>query len=124
MEHELSAYYDITHGVGLAILTPRWMMHVLNEETLPYFVRFGKNVWGLTGEDEVVAIGGIQKLYEFFVACDIPMTLPQVGIDASKLAGMATQAVKHSAIATRAFVPLKEADVLAIFEASMEEMVF
>lgn len=25
MEHELSAYYDITHGVGLAILTPRWM---------------------------------------------------------------------------------------------------
>lgn len=25
MEHELSAYYDLTHGVGLAILTPRWM---------------------------------------------------------------------------------------------------
>ncbi len=24
MEHELSAYYDITHGVGLAILTTRW----------------------------------------------------------------------------------------------------
>lgn len=124
MEHELSAYYDITHGVGLAILTPRWMMHVLNEETLPYFVRFGKNVWGLTGEDEVVAIGGIQKLYEFFVDCDIPMTLPQVGIDGSKLAEMATQAVKHSTIATRAFVPLKEADVLEIFEASMQEMVF
>lgn len=25
IEHELSAYYDITHGVGLAIITPRWM---------------------------------------------------------------------------------------------------
>ena len=24
MEHELSAFYDITHGLGLAILTPRW----------------------------------------------------------------------------------------------------
>ena len=24
MEHELSAYYDITHGHGIAILTPRW----------------------------------------------------------------------------------------------------
>ena len=23
MEHELSAFYDITHGIGLAILTPR-----------------------------------------------------------------------------------------------------
>lgn len=124
MEHELSAYYDITHGVGLAILTPRWMKHVLNEETLPYFVRFGKNVWGLTGEERDVALGGIQKLYEFFKACDIPMTLPEVGIDASKLDEMAQQAVKHSAIATKAFVPLEKADVLAIFEASMEEMTF
>lgn len=25
MEHELSAFYDITHGEGLAILTPAWM---------------------------------------------------------------------------------------------------
>ena len=24
IEHELSAFYDITHGVGPAILTPRW----------------------------------------------------------------------------------------------------
>ena len=24
MEHQLSAFYDITHGVGLAILTPAW----------------------------------------------------------------------------------------------------
>lgn len=124
MEHELSAYYDITHGVGLAILTPRWMLHVLNDETLPYFVRFGKNVWGLDGEDETVARGGIQKLYEFFKACDIPMTLPEVGIDESKLAEMAEQAVKHSVIATDAFVPLQREDVLAIFEASMEELVF
>lgn len=34
MEHELSAYYDITHGVGLAILTPRWMRYILNEHTV------------------------------------------------------------------------------------------
>ena len=26
MEHELSAFFDITHGVGLAILTPTWKM--------------------------------------------------------------------------------------------------
>lgn len=124
MEHELSAYYDITHGVGLAILTPRWMNHVLNAETLPYFVRFGKNVWGLTGDDETVARASIQKLYEFFKACEIPMTLPEVGIDDSKLAEMAEQAVKHSAIATDAFVPLQKEDVLAIFKASMAEMKF
>ena len=31
--HELSAFYDITQRVGLAILTPRWMNYVLSEQT-------------------------------------------------------------------------------------------
>ena len=30
MEHELSAYYDITHGHGLAIVTPRWLKYILD----------------------------------------------------------------------------------------------
>ncbi|MFA6769519.1 MAG: iron-containing alcohol dehydrogenase, partial [Parabacteroides sp.] len=34
MEHELSAIYDITHGLGLAILTPRWMEYCLDETTV------------------------------------------------------------------------------------------
>ncbi len=32
MEHELSAWYDITHGVGLAILTPNWMRWCLETD--------------------------------------------------------------------------------------------
>lgn len=47
IEHQLSAVYDITHGVGLAILTPNWMTYVLNETTLPRFVTYGVNVWGM-----------------------------------------------------------------------------
>ena len=31
MEHELSAYYDITHGHGLAILAPRWLEYILDD---------------------------------------------------------------------------------------------
>ena len=46
-EHQLSAYYDITHGVGLAILTPHWMEYVLNEETVDKFKDYGVNVWGI-----------------------------------------------------------------------------
>lgn len=33
MEHELSAICDITHGLGLAILTPHWMEYTLDEST-------------------------------------------------------------------------------------------
>ena len=45
MEHELSAFYDITHGIGLAILTPRWMNYVLSEQTVGKFAQFARNVW-------------------------------------------------------------------------------
>ena len=41
MEHELSAFYDITHGVCLAILTPHWMKYALNYNTLNKFVEYG-----------------------------------------------------------------------------------
>ena len=47
MEHALSAYYDITHGEGLAILTPRWMKHILSDRTVDRFVKYGVNVFGL-----------------------------------------------------------------------------
>lgn len=47
MEHQLSAYYDVTHGVGLAILTPHWMRHILSDRTVDLFVEYGVNVWGI-----------------------------------------------------------------------------
>ena len=47
MEHQLSAYYDITHGLGLAILTPRWMEYCLDETTVSKFRQFGVNVFGI-----------------------------------------------------------------------------
>lgn len=121
MEHELSAFYDITHGIGLAILTPRWMLHVLNEETAPKFARFAREVFGVQeAVPELAARMGIQKLYDFFSSCDIPMTLPEVGIaDDTHFAEMAAQAVQFSSIATNAYVPLQEEDVIAIYQDSL-----
>lgn len=120
MEHELSAFYDITHGVGLAILTPRWMAYILSDETVDKFAQFAGNVWGIKEADRYVAAKkGIQALYDYFEACGIPMTLPEVGINAEKFAEMAKQAVAHSTIAENAYVPLQEADVVAIYEACL-----
>ena len=48
MEHELSAYYDITHGHGLAILTPRWLKYILDETTAPAVSRLGTKVFGIS----------------------------------------------------------------------------
>ncbi len=125
MEHELSAFYDITHGIGLAILTPRWMNYVLSEQTVAKFAQFAHNVWGIIEKDPMLAAKkGIQATYDFFKACDIPMTLPAVGIDEEKFEEMAKQAVAHSTIKTDAFVPLTESDVEAIYRDCLTESRF
>lgn len=118
MEHELSAYYDITHGVGLAILTPHWMQRVLSDDTLAKFVQYGKNVFGLTGDDREIAERAIEKTSEFFRSTDIPMHLKEVGIDETHLAEMAAQAVKHGNF-PNAYVPLTEEDIEAIYRAAL-----
>jgi len=68
MEHELSAIYDITHGLGLAILTPRWLEYCLDENTVGKYYQFGTNVFGIDPKIEpmTVARKSIDMLSEFF----------------------------------------------------------
>lgn len=125
IEHELSAFYDITHGVGLAILTPRWMEYALNDETVAKFAQFAWNVWKVEERVPMLAARiGIQKTYDYFKSCDIPMTLPEVGINEEKFAIMAQQAVDHNAIKTAAYVPMDVKDVESILEACLTESSF
>ena len=93
MEHELSAFYDITHGVGLAILTPFWMEYVLNEDTVWRFVEYGKNVWGiLEGSDMEIAKEAIAKTKAFFASIGLPSSLHEIGIDETHFDVMAQKA--------------------------------
>ncbi|MBE5951719.1 MAG: iron-containing alcohol dehydrogenase [Lachnospiraceae bacterium] len=119
VEHELSAFYDITHGVGLAIVTPRWMRYILNEDTAPKFAAYARNVWGIQETDTMkCAAMGIDATEEFFKNCGIPMTLREVGIDDSKLSVMAADAVKFGGL-SNAYVPLDEKDVEEILRMSL-----
>lgn len=120
MEHELSAFYDITHGVGLAILTPRWMRHILNEETVDKFVEYAINVWGLNSNKEryELANEAIDCTEQFFRECNIPMSLSELGIDESKFDIMAEKAVKYGDL-SNAYVPLDKEDVKNIFMACL-----
>lgn len=127
IEHELSAYYDITHGVGLAILTPRWMKFCIDTDpsTHAKFATYARNVWGLTdGTNEELAHAAVEKTYTFFKEqMEIPMTLPEVGIKTTELVEeMSEHAVTNGALTDGPFVALSVADVAAIITASFEEM--
>ena len=120
MEHELSAYYDITHGVGLAILTPRWMRYILEKDpsTISRFERFARNVWGLQGQGKQLALDGINALENFFKENGIPMSLSEVNIDETYFKQMAEHANRNDRLA-KAYVPLTPQDIIEIYKACL-----
>ena len=121
MEHELSAFYDITHGIGLAILEPRWMRHVLNESTVSRFAHYGKAVWDINPNqtDQKIAEQAIQETENWFRSLDIPMTLTELGIGTESFENMAQHCVDHEMV-NMAWIPLKKDDIISIFQASLK----
>lgn len=118
MEHELSAFYDITHGVGLAILTPRWMRHILRKDptSLFRFVRFAKEVMGLKGTDDMaLALAGIDALETYFKSTGIPMTLTELHIGPEHFEEMAAHA-NAGGYLKDSFVALTNEDIVQIYK--------
>lgn len=116
MEHELSAIYDITHGLGLAILTPRWMEYCLDETTVSKYVQFGVNVFGIDSSLAPMEIAreSIRRLSAFFFSTlGLKSTLTEAGISKDDFPVMARKACGGKVIP--GFKPLEQKDIEAIF---------
>lgn len=120
IEHALSAYYDITHGEGLAIITPRWMKHILNDKTVERFYKYGVNVFGIAPSEDkfAVANAAIEATYNFFKSIGIPMSLREVGIDEKRIGEMARHIAENEGL-ENAYAPLTEKDIEEILMASL-----
>ena len=89
IEHALSAYFDITHGAGLAIIAPRWMKEILSEKTLNRFVKLGKELFNIEVNNTSDALKVIEAFYNFFESIGIPMHLGLLGVEEEKIEEMA-----------------------------------
>lgn len=117
MEHELSAFYDITHGLGLAILTPRWMEYCLDESTVDKYVQFAVNVFGVDppGDKMEIAHKGIELMADFFFnTLGLKSNFTDVGIKAEDFSEMARKACCGDVI--QGFKPLAQADIEKIYQ--------
>ncbi|MCI8829271.1 MAG: iron-containing alcohol dehydrogenase [Ruminiclostridium sp.] len=82
IEHQLGAYYDCAHGMGLAAVSPAYY-RLICPYGLPKFKRFAVNVWGVdpTGKsDQAVALEGIDALAAFIRDSRMTPTLRALGI--------------------------------------------
>ena len=117
MEHQLSAYYDVTHGHGLAILTPVWMRYILNEKTVDMFADFGKNVFGIdAGLDAMeIADKAITMTKAVFDEMGLSDSLRSIGIkDKTNFEAMAQKAAAEGL--DNCQIPLYKEDVMKIYD--------
>ncbi|QGU00241.1 NADH-dependent butanol dehydrogenase A [Candidatus Syntrophocurvum alkaliphilum] len=115
IEHEVSAIYDMTHGLGLAILTPYWMEYVLDDSTVEKLADYARNVWGVSGQDNYeVAREGIRNTQEFFKSLGLSTTLKEEGVKEESLETMAKKATEYGPLGN--FKKLETSDVLEILK--------
>ncbi len=121
IEHELSAFYDVAHGAGLAVLFPAWMRYVYKRH-LPRFVQFAVRVWDVDqsfADPEGTALEGIRRMRDFFVSIGMPVTLDGLGIGRERFDEMATKSQRYGALGQ--YVRIEKQDVLAIFNLALEK---
>lgn len=117
MEHELSAVYDITHGLGLAILTPRWMKYCLDAGNVDRYEKLGVNVFGIDPSLSSMEIAqkAIEATSDFlFNRLHLDDSFEKVGIRAEDFEQMAAKACRKGCIA--GFKTLYAEDVKKIYE--------
>jgi len=96
IEHQLGAYTDCAHGIGLAIISVPYYRAVY-KYGLHRFVRYAKNIWHVNPEgksDEQVALEGIDCLSKFIQELGIPQTLREVGATEEMLPLIAESTIK------------------------------
>lgn len=85
IEHQLGAYTDCNHGIGLAIVHPTLYKHIF-EYDIEKFARFARRVWAVNEEDDYnAALLGLRALQSFIEEIGLPTTLTQLGIEDDEL---------------------------------------
>lgn len=72
IEHQLGAYTDCSHGLGLAVIHPAYYRHIVKDAP-EKFTRFAKVVFGVD-----TAEAGVEELKSFIQECGLPAKMSQL----------------------------------------------
>lgn len=115
IEHQLGAYTDCAHGIGLAIVSVPYYKHIY-KYGIDKFVRFAKKVWGVDTsgmtKDEA-ALAGIENLAGFIKELGIPTALSEIGTTEEMLPKIA-----ESSVLGGGYKQLSANDILDILKAA------
>jgi butanol dehydrogenase len=113
IEHQLGAYTDCAHGMGLAAISLPYYRYIY-KYGLDKFVRFATQVWGIaaTGKTkDTIALEGISSLEEFLKECGIVTNIKELGATEEML-----PLIANSTVLTGGYKVLTADEVLEILK--------
>ena len=81
IEHQMGAYTDCNHGMGLAVIHPAYYRRICRDGVRK-FARFAREVWNISPEgrsEEELAFAGIDALEAFIRSLGLPASLRELG---------------------------------------------
>ena len=115
--HSVGAWTHAPHGFALASVSMAYYRRTL-KPGLPKFVRFAKNVWGISSEgltDEQVAERGLEALKDWMLEVGLPLTISELGATAEMIPGITETTVVYPA----GYLDLKKEDISEILKESL-----
>ncbi|MDI3328871.1 MAG: iron-containing alcohol dehydrogenase [Alicyclobacillaceae bacterium] len=124
MEHTVSAYYDISHGRGLAILAPAYFRLIVLEDRPRRLARLGRQVFQVTaGDDRRAAEATIEAFEAWLREIGAFDTLKGVGVRREDLRMMAEETIRVGGKGEKYLAgtrPIGVEEVLRVYEAAYE----
>lgn len=113
IEHQLGAYTDCAHGMGLAAISIPYYNYIYSYG-LDKFVKFAKNIWDVSEEGktkEEVAKEGICCLEDFIKECGMVTSIKELGATKEML-----PLIANSTVLGGGYKKLNAEDILKILE--------
>lgn len=118
LEHQISGFYDIAHGAGLAISFPTWMEYLCDqEECVPKLAQYAQRVWNVPVYFEDLrrtAMEGVKRLRTLIRESGLPLTLREAGIGTDKFELIADNMTNCGEQTCGAFYRMGREDILAL----------
>jgi len=116
IEHPLSGFFNITHGHGLACLTPSYYRYVLNAKNAKRFKEFATNVFHIDSSlpEMEASLKGIVALEDFIKSMGLTLHLKELGVDKDSFRKCAEQALGENKYLGE-FARLSEDDIVNIY---------
>jgi NADP-dependent alcohol dehydrogenase len=82
--HELTAFHGIDHARTLAVVLPH-LLEIKKESKREKLIQYAKRVWQLSGTDDELVAGAIQKTADFYESLGIPTKASAYSINADTI---------------------------------------